>query len=105
MPPHEVAEIVIRTFRDNGCLVTSVVADPADAQQVLYGTVTRDGVLVGSYYCTDRPRQSGWRVVAANGEHVTLDGQVTDLKYAGDAVYLLTRLPPPSNPFRTAKDG
>jgi hypothetical protein len=94
--PHEAAEIVIRIFQANGCVVTSVVADPSDAQQVLYGTVTRDGVLIGSYYCTDRVRQSGWRVVAANGEHVALEGQTADLGYEGDAVYLLTLTTSPS---------
>ena len=104
MSPHEDVETVVRTFHDNGCTVTSVVADPADAQQVLYGTVTRDGVLIGSYYCTDRARQSGWRVVTANGEHVAFDGQAADLNYEGDAVYLLTRTPDPENPHRTAKD-
>lgn len=87
--------MVVRTFQENGCVVTSVVADPADAQQVLYGTVTRDGVLIGSYHCTDRVRQSGWRVVAANGEHVASGGQAADLNYEGDAVYLLTITPSP----------
>ncbi|MDX3663680.1 hypothetical protein PV646_40905 [Streptomyces sp. ID05-26A] len=95
MSPHEATEIVIRTFQDNGCVVTSVVADPADAQQVLYGTVTRDGILIGSYYCADRVRQSGWRVVDANGEHIAIDGQPVELSHDGDAVYLLT-LPPSS---------
>lgn len=89
MSPHEAAEIVVRTFEDNGCVVTSVVADPADAQQVLYGTVTRNGILIGSYYCTDRVRQTGWRVVGVNGEHVASDGQAADLNYEGDAVYVL----------------
>ena len=95
MSPHETVEIIIRTFHDNGCVVTTVVADPADAQQVLYGTVTRDGVLVGSYYCTDRARQSGWRVVTANGEHVASHGHTAELDHVGDAVYLLTLTPPP----------
>jgi len=103
MSPHETAEYVVRTFHDNGCTVTSVVADPADAQQVLYGTVTRDGVLIGSYYCTDRARQSGWRVVTANGEHIALDGQAADLNYEGAAVYLLTHTPDPESPHRTGK--
>lgn len=52
-------EFVVDRFRENGYEVTSIVADPGDAQQVLYGVVTRDGVLVGSYYCTDQARQSG----------------------------------------------
>jgi hypothetical protein len=96
VPPHEVFETVVRRFHDNGCEVTSVVADPADAQQVLYGTVTRDGVLIGSYYCTDRARQSGWRVVTARGEQVSLNGETTELRYEGDAVLLLTHTPSPS---------
>ena len=96
MSPHEAPEIVVRTVHDNGCVVTSVVADPADAQQVLYGTVTRDGVLIGSYYCTDRARQSGWRVVAANGEYVASGGGVADLNYEGEAIYLLTITPTPA---------
>ena len=58
MTPYEVPETVIRRFTENGCEVTAIVADPADAQQTLYGTVTRDGALVGIYYCADRVRQS-----------------------------------------------
>jgi len=57
MTPYEVPETVIRRFMENGCEVTAIVADPADAQQTLYGTVSRDGALVGSYYCADRVRQ------------------------------------------------
>ena len=63
MTPYEVPETVIRRFTENGCEVTAIVADPADAQQTLYGTVTRDGALVGSYYCADRVRQSDWHIV------------------------------------------
>ncbi|MDX8053778.1 hypothetical protein SK571_30790 [Lentzea sp. BCCO 10_0798] len=74
--------------------MASVIADPADAQQVLYGTVSRDGVLIGSYYCTDQARQSGWRVVAANGEHVTYNGTAVSFADHGDALYLLTALIP-----------
>jgi hypothetical protein len=50
-------EIVNRPMTDNGCHVISIVVDPADAQQTLHGTVTRDGDLVGSYYCADRVGQ------------------------------------------------
>jgi hypothetical protein len=63
-------DIVVRRFTENGCEVTAIVADPADAQQTLYGTVTRDGVLVGSYYCADRVRQTDWRIVTAQGNHL-----------------------------------
>lgn len=55
-PPE--AEIVARTSTENGCQVTSIIYDPADAQQILYGVVARDGVLVGSYYCAE-PRPPG----------------------------------------------
>lgn len=58
-------EIVVRRFTENDCEVTAIVADLADAQQTLYGTVTRHGRLVGSYYCADRVRQSDWRIVTA----------------------------------------
>lgn len=91
MPSKTHAETVVRRFRENDFEVTSVVADPADAQQVLYGTVTRNGVLVGSYYCTDRVRQSGWRAVAADGEHLTFGDQPVELTYDGDAVFLLMK--------------
>jgi hypothetical protein len=74
MTPYEVSETVVRRFTENGCEVTAIVADPADAQQTLYGTVTRDGVLVGSYYCADRVGQSHWRIVTAEGDHIVLDG-------------------------------
>lgn len=70
--PPEV-EIVARSSTENGCKVTSIIYDPADAQLILYGTVTRDGVLVGSYYCADRVRQRDWRIVAADGHELTLD--------------------------------
>ncbi|SDN16403.1 hypothetical protein SAMN04488074_13727 [Lentzea albidocapillata subsp. violacea] len=95
MTPYEVPETVVRRFTENGCEVTAIVADPADAQQVLYGTVTRDGVLIGSYYCTDRARQSGWRVVTANGEHVASHGHTAELDHAGDAIHLLILTPSP----------
>jgi hypothetical protein len=62
-PNQPEVDIVTRSFTENGCTVTSIIYDPADAQQVLYGTVTRYGVLVGSYYCADRIRQQDWRIV------------------------------------------
>jgi hypothetical protein len=91
---HEAVETVVRNVHENGCRVTSVIADPADAQQILYGTVSRDGVLIGSYYCTDQARQSGWRVVTANGEHLTYNGTAVSFADHGDALYLLTALIP-----------
>jgi Trk K+ transport system NAD-binding subunit len=48
MTPYEVPETVVRRFTENGCEVTAIIADPADAQQTLYGTVTHNGTLVGS---------------------------------------------------------
>ncbi|WP_394617361.1 hypothetical protein JNUCC0626_48525 [Lentzea sp. JNUCC 0626] len=94
MQPHEGPEIEVRTFHDNGCVVTSVVADPADAQQILYGTVARDGVLIGSFYCVDQARQSGWRVVM-NGTQYALNGLVADRDLEGDVIGVLTSLPTP----------
>lgn len=35
------------------CTVSSIIYEPVDAQQIIYGTVTYDGVLVGSFYCAD----------------------------------------------------
>lgn len=92
MTPHHTpeAEIVTRRFTENGCEVTAIVADPADAQQTFYGTVTRDGVLVGSYYCVDRVRQSDWRVVTALGLSLTLDGQPVHPVSEGAAIHILT---------------
>lgn len=91
MPSRTHTEIVVRRFREDDFEVTAVVVDPADAQQILYGTVTRNGVLVGSYYCTDRIRQSGWRVVTADGQHLTFGNEPVELTYDGDAVFLLTK--------------
>lgn len=91
MPSHTHAETVVRRFHEDGFEVTSVVADPSDAQQVLYGTVTRNGVLVGSYYCTDQARQSGWRVVAADGGHLVFGDEPVELTHDGDAVFLLMK--------------
>ncbi|MFD0204231.1 MULTISPECIES: hypothetical protein [Saccharothrix] len=89
--PHE-AEVVARSFTENGCTVTAIVYDPADAQQILYGTVTRDGVLVGSYYCADRIRQRDWRIVTADGHDLTVDGTPVRPLDEGSAVIVLTTI-------------
>lgn len=88
-PPE--AEIVARSFTENGCKVTAVIYDPADAQQIMYGTVTRDGVLVGSYYCADRI-QRDWRIVTADGHHLTVDGTPVRPFDEGAAVIVLTTI-------------
>ncbi len=68
--PGPLPEIVVRPFAANGCTVTAVVIDPADTQQMLYGTVTRpDGKFVGSYYPADPVRGDHWRIVTADGTH------------------------------------
>lgn len=68
--PGPLPEIVVRRFVDNGCTVTGVVIDPADAQQLLYGVVTRpDGTLAGTYYPADTVRGEHWRIVTADGTH------------------------------------
>ncbi|MEV8444156.1 hypothetical protein AB0425_42850 [Actinosynnema sp. NPDC051121] len=85
-------EIVVRRFTENGCEVTAIVADPADAQQTLYGTVTRDGRLVGSYYCADRVRQSDWRIVTAFDPALVLDGRPVNPVSEGAAVIVLTTI-------------
>jgi hypothetical protein len=72
--------------------VTAIVADPADAQQTLYGTVTRDGALVGSYYCADRVRQSDWHIVTALGVPLTLDGQPVNPVSEGAPVIVLSTI-------------
>lgn len=87
-PPE--AEIVARRFTENGCEVTSIIYDPADAQPTLYGTVTRHGRLVGSYYCADRVRQSGWCIVTALGRPFIHDGRTVRLDSEPAAVYVLT---------------
>ncbi|MBW4717352.1 hypothetical protein [Saccharothrix obliqua] len=74
--------------------MTSIVADPSDAQQILYGTVTRQGVLVGSYYCADRLLQQDWRVITADAHHLTYRGRLPEIDHAG-AVWLLTQLAAP----------
>lgn len=92
MTPYEVPETVVRRFTENGCKVIAIVADPADAQQTLYGTVTRNGALVGSYYCADRVRQSDWHIVTADGHHVTLDGPPAHPVSEGAAIVMLTTI-------------
>ena len=85
-------EFVVRRFTEDDCEVTTVVIDPADAQQTLYGTVTHNGRLVGSYHCTDLVRQQGWRIVTATGEYLNLDGVELRPPWEGDAVWVLTRI-------------
>ncbi len=89
--PYE-ADFVARGFTENGCQVTAIIYDPADAQQILYGTVTRDGALVGSYYCADRIRQQDWRIVTADGHELTLDGAPVRPRDEGSAVIVLTSI-------------
>lgn len=91
MTAHAHFETVVRRSRENDFEVISVVVDPADAQQILYGTVTRDGVLVGSYYCTDQFRQSGWRVLGPDGTHLVFGDEPVELTCDGDAVFLLMK--------------
>ncbi|WP_424187643.1 hypothetical protein ACOBQX_07555 [Actinokineospora sp. G85] len=79
----------VRRYTENGCEVT-VIADPADARQTLYGTVTRHGVLVGSYYRADRVRRSDWRIVTALGLPLTLDGRPVELVAEDAAVVVLS---------------
>lgn len=76
------SEYVVRSYDEQGCQVTTVIRDPDDAQEIVYGTVTRDGKLLGSFYPQDRIRQIGWRVV-------TVDGRQIDVRYDGEAVMLL----------------
>jgi hypothetical protein len=87
-PPE--TEFVARNSIENGCLVTSVIYDPADAQLTLYGVVTRDGVLVGSYHCADR--KGDWRIVTANGHELTLEGTPLRSPDEGCAVIVLTTI-------------
>lgn len=86
-------EIVVRRFTENDCEVTAIVADPADAQQTLYGIVTHDGRLVGTYYCADRVRQADWCIVTALGLPLTLDGRPVNPVSEGAAVLVLTTIP------------
>ena len=55
---------------ENGCEVMAVIFDPADAQLLFYATVTRDGRLVGSFYCADVLRQRDWRIVTPDGNQL-----------------------------------
>ncbi|MBP2182894.1 hypothetical protein [Amycolatopsis magusensis] len=74
--PGPVPDIVVRPFTENGCTVTPVIIDPADAQYTLYGTVTRpDGTFVGSYYAADNVCGQHWRIVAADGTHYRADSE------------------------------
>jgi hypothetical protein len=84
-----VPETVVRRFTENGCEVTAIVADPADTQQTLSGTVTRNGVLVGRYYCADRINLSDWHIVSALGTPLALDGHPSS---EGAAVVVLTSI-------------
>lgn len=94
MTPHPVPEIetVVHRFTENDCEVTAIVADPADAQQTLYGVVTQHGRLVGSYYCADRVRQADWRIVTALGLPLILDGCPVNPVSEGAAVLVLTTI-------------
>lgn len=85
-------EIVARSFTENGRQVTSIICGSADAQQLWFGTVTRDGVLVGGYYCADRIRQQDWRIVTADGHEPTRDGPPVRPRYEGSAVLVLTSI-------------
>ncbi|PSL51381.1 hypothetical protein B0I31_12110 [Saccharothrix carnea] len=58
----------------------------------MYGTFTRDGVLVGSYYCADRIRQRDWRIVTADGHDLTVDGTPVRPPDEGSAVIVLTTI-------------
>ncbi|WP_232376415.1 hypothetical protein [Amycolatopsis aidingensis] len=74
--PAPLPEIVVRRFTENGCTVTGVVVDPADAQRLLYGVVTRpDGKLAGTYYPADAVRGDQWRVVDAYGAQFPVMGE------------------------------
>ena len=94
MTPHPVPEIeiVVRHFTENDCEITAIVADPADAQQTLYGVVTHHGQLVGSYYCADRVRQADWRIVTADGDSLILDRRPVNPVSEGAAVIVLTTI-------------
>lgn len=74
--PAPLPEVVVPQFTENGRTVTCVISNPADAQQTLYGTVTRpDGRLVGTYYPADRIRGQHWRVVTADGTHYNAESE------------------------------
>ncbi|MFI5593678.1 hypothetical protein ACIA5G_52250 [Amycolatopsis sp. NPDC051758] len=69
--PGPLPDIVVRKSAANGCTITAVIVDPADAQMTLYGTVARDidGGFVGSFYAADTVCGDQWRIVAADGTH------------------------------------
>lgn len=90
IPPE--IEVVARSFTENGCTVTSIIYDPADAQQIIYSTVTRDGVLIGSFYCADLARQEDWRIITADGHDLVLDGKPVRPHDHGSAVVVLTTI-------------
>jgi hypothetical protein len=89
--PSEI-EVMPRDFTENGCEVVAIVADPAGSQQTLYGTVTRNGVLIGSYYCLDRAHQSDWRLVTTLGVPLTLEGNQLNPISEAAAVAVLTTI-------------
>ncbi|USX56418.1 hypothetical protein [Lentzea sp. HUAS12] len=86
------ADVVTRSFIEHDCRVTTVIYEPTDAQQIIYGTVTRNGALVGSFYCADRARQQDWRIVTAEGHDLTLDGNPVRPFDHGSAVIVLTTI-------------
>jgi hypothetical protein len=91
MTPQRTPEIVVRRFTENQCEITAVVADPADQQQTLYGTATREGALIGSYYCADRLTDD-WHIVTRDGDHLTLDGELVNAVSEGAAILVLTTI-------------
>ena len=68
-------EIVVRRYRENGCDITAVIEDPADAQRTVYATVTRAGVLRGSYHPADPIRQERWHVVRPDGDPTPVESE------------------------------
>ncbi|WP_436499546.1 hypothetical protein [Actinokineospora sp. HUAS TT18] len=82
---------VVHQFIENRCQVTTV-ADPADPPHTLYGTVTRDGSLVGSYHCADPARRTDWRIVTAHGGPLILDGHPVNPVSEAAAVLVLTTI-------------
>lgn len=78
---HEDSECSVRSFDEQGCRVMAVVTDP-DTQRIVYGTVTLDGRLLGSFYPRDVSSQSGWRVVVPDGRQIEVDSE-------GHAIMLL----------------
>lgn len=57
-------ESVVRRYREGTAMITVVMAIVADTEHTRYVVVTEaDGRLVGTYFPTDIPRQTGWHVV------------------------------------------